>query len=77
MQGHVKFGFYSAAHDILKSTFYAVNKLISIGREKFIKYIAQLAPKKEGSEVSKKVQYISKAQRAAKFCFVKLYEKLH
>ena len=35
-----------------------------------------LAPNKGGLEVSKKVQYVSAAQRAVKLCFVKLYEKL-
>ena len=35
-----------------------------------------LAPNKGGLEVSKKVQYVFVAQRAAKLCFVKLYEKL-
>ena len=35
-----------------------------------------LVSNKGGLEVSKKVQYVSIAQRAAKFCFVKLYEKL-
>ena len=31
---------------------------------------------KGGLEISKKVQYVFVAQRAAKLCFVKLYEKL-
>ena len=35
-----------------------------------------LALNKGGLEVSKKVQYVFVAQRAAKLCFVKLYEKL-
>ena len=35
-----------------------------------------LAPNKGGLEVSKKVQYVFVAQRAAKLCFVKLYEIL-
>ena len=36
----------------------------------------RLALNKRGLEVSKKVQYISITQKAAKLCFVKLYKKL-